>query len=240
MSEWVSGTELMARWEIRNFELLGYVCKGLQPYHPEIAQPIPSPKVEFKKWLLFQHQEEIRRLKNKCRRFSADWYETPKDFDKEAMENDIESLQSEVDMLADEISKAGFSWKGYDPSEPSFEPNEYGDVSELKDIIAKLAGYIFNLDEVKNFEDICQEDGRGCLPYLDTNNEFFSEELQIAVKAWEALFHKSAINLKKGYKKQILNWLDQNHHHLSNAAKERIATLINPKKEGGAPPSGTY
>ena len=75
------------------------------------------------------------------------------------------------------------------------------------------------------------------MTFLDPDNKYYSEELDIAVKAWETLFGNSG-TFKEGKvapKKQIEKWLKANYKHLANNSIERIATLINPLKRGGAP-----
>ncbi len=78
---------------------------------------------------------------------------------------------------------------------------------------------------------------QGDSSYLDPNHEFYSKELAIAIKTWMTLFDRGNIKTNRSFKRQIVEWLNQNHGTLSNTAIKRIATVINPKKEGGAPPS---
>jgi hypothetical protein len=73
-------------------------------------------------------------------------------------------------------------------------------------------------------------------PYLDPSykeGEFYSEELAAAVRAWLALYDGGKFKPNRGHKEQIKKELMGKG--LSNAAIERIATLVNPNKDGGAP-----
>jgi len=75
-------------------------------------------------------------------------------------------------------------------------------------------------------------------PYLDEANKYYSRDLAVAVDAWMELFYKGKFKEgKKAPKAQIHSWLSMNHPKIPLAARERIATLINPKKSGGAPKS---
>ncbi|UCC39350.1 MAG: hypothetical protein JSV96_16375 [Candidatus Aminicenantes bacterium] len=62
MSKWISGKVLLGRWNIRPFELLEYVQKGLQP-HTEFGKPIPRPDVSLNEKLLQNAEEQLDMLK---------------------------------------------------------------------------------------------------------------------------------------------------------------------------------
>lgn len=75
-------------------------------------------------------------------------------------------------------------------------------------------------------------------PYLDSNHEWYSSQLAMAIHGWTALFSGGAFDAKgKSVKQCIEQWLSMNGDALSDNAKENIATLINPDKakKGGAP-----
>ena len=76
-------------------------------------------------------------------------------------------------------------------------------------------------------------------PYLSKEHPYFSAELEAAVAAWMALYGAGEIKTKHAPKKQIKDWLQSNRKSVAFSAEalERIATLINHKKKGGAPPS---
>ena len=75
-------------------------------------------------------------------------------------------------------------------------------------------------------------------PYLDPNNKYFSKELQVAVEAWKALFDKGGTyNKRLAPKVQIQKWLKKHYGDLTDHARTRITTVINPRKQGGAPPT---
>lgn len=74
-------------------------------------------------------------------------------------------------------------------------------------------------------------------PFLNRKHPHFPKELEIAVSTWVALYEKGGIKEKRGHKEQIIKWINTHYEGLSNAAIERIATVVNPNKRGGAPPS---
>ena len=68
-------------------------------------------------------------------------------------------------------------------------------------------------------------------PYLNPNHDFYSKELAVAVKAWVALFADGSF--ERGYstpRQHIERWLRAGNFDLDENAKQRIATLVNPKK----------
>ncbi len=78
--------------------------------------------------------------------------------------------------------------------------------------------------------------------FKDQTHDHFSAELTLAVKAWEAL--ASTQKFPRGVKEAVSAWIDANPNawrgegELSNNAKDRIITLVNWKKSGGAPSTG--
>jgi len=71
---------------------------------------------------------------------------------------------------------------------------------------------------------------------LNNNHAFYAKELRIAVEAWTALYEKNSPQHvpKGGHKKYITKWLEEKYPSLSQRARERIATVINPNPKGGA------
>ncbi len=68
-------------------------------------------------------------------------------------------------------------------------------------------------------------------PYLNPNHDFYSKELAVAVKAWVALFADGCF--ERGFstpRQHIERWLRAGKFDLDENAKQRIATLVNPKK----------
>lgn len=70
--------------------------------------------------------------------------------------------------------------------------------------------------------------------YLNPNHPFYSEELATAVNVWLGIYgsggkYKSKESHKAQIKKELMNC------GLSKTAIDRIATLVNPNKDGGAP-----
>ena len=74
-------------------------------------------------------------------------------------------------------------------------------------------------------------------PYLDPEHQWYSEELDAAVKAWMALYADGGFKKKSlGHKEQIESWLMKHRPHLRSVyARENIVTVVNPNKDGGNP-----
>ena len=51
-TNWISGQRILSRWNIKNFELLLLVKKGLQPYSSDLGQPVPPPTMQKKEGFL--------------------------------------------------------------------------------------------------------------------------------------------------------------------------------------------
>jgi hypothetical protein len=73
---------------------------------------------------------------------------------------------------------------------------------------------------------------------IDISHPLTSHEFNVALKAWKEVLETNPSKPNTGSRKKLLeNWLDQNNSDfkLSSAARERIATLLNPDNNGGAP-----
>lgn len=99
----------------------------------------------------------------------------------------------------------------------------------------------FLLDETILLQQGQKIDGQGLLgnpPYLNIDHPMHSTELSIAIEAWTAVLECAPAKPKKGSRKGMIEvWLDKNHSNLGTTARDRIATLVNPDKNGGCPPS---
>lgn len=75
--------------------------------------------------------------------------------------------------------------------------------------------------------------------FMDPSHDHFSPELALAVAVWRALAQDNRTN--RGTKTVIENWIKANRDAwkgqdaLSTNAKDRIVTLVNWRKSGGAP-----
>lgn len=75
--------------------------------------------------------------------------------------------------------------------------------------------------------------GAATLEYLDSAHPFHSKELAAAVEVWTILYGNGKAKPGRGHKDQIRAHL--NGKGFSREAIERIATVVNPNKKGGAP-----
>jgi hypothetical protein len=117
----------------------------------------------------------------------------------------------------------------------------------VKDIVVTRQGAIEIIDwlDVPNVHNFLTEpDEQQAMlintppAYLDQNHPMFSEELSIAILAWNAVLECNPDKPKKGSRKQLIeSWLELHYKTMPKEAKTRIATLLNPDKYGGAPPS---
>jgi hypothetical protein len=122
-----------------------------------------------------------------------------------------------------------------------------GDKFPVEDIYLTMKGAIemidrLNVPNIKNF--LTEPDEQHAMltntpaTYLDPDHPMFSEELNIAITAWSAVLECSPPKPKQGSRKRLIeSWLEKHHKTLSNEAKIRIATLLNPDKNGGVSPS---
>ena len=94
-----------------------------------------------------------------------------------------------------------------------------------------------NIPVPSDLEELKQQGGYSAreIPYLSPQHEYYSLELAAAVNAWMALYKDGGHKNKFGYKSQIEDYLRNHYPELSDRAIERIATVVNPHKRGGAP-----
>ena len=73
--------------------------------------------------------------------------------------------------------------------------------------------------------------------YLDPNHHSFAPELEAAVSAWVALYDSGQCKNNLGHKDQITKWVQANRKEqkFTAAALDRIASVANHNKKGGAP-----
>lgn len=116
------------------------------------------------------------------------------------------------------------------------------EIVELLEPVKVLRGVLLiTADEFARFRDKFGNmtvDAGETPPYLDSDHQWYSSQLAIAIHGWAALFSGGAFDAKgKSVKQCIEQWLSANGDALSDNAKENIATLINPDraKKGGAP-----
>jgi len=90
-----------------------------------------------------------------------------------------------------------------------------------------------------DLEELKQQGGYSAreIPYLNPQHEYYSLELAAAVDAWTALYSDGGYKNKFSHKSQIEDYLRKRNPQLSDRAIERLATIVNPRKSGGAPPT---
>ena len=137
------------------------------------------------------------------------------------------------------------------PVSSNFEIPPYGD--QRKFYFVKEPDWQLSTIKVDDFKDWMQRRGRkpwfffpdapeDSEAFRNPAHEHFSAELDFAVTVWQALLPERRFT--GGVKSAIEAWINANPESwqgdepISGAAKERIATLINWKKGGGAPKTG--
>ena len=102
--------------------------------------------------------------------------------------------------------------------------------------------HFVSADELKRFRakhaKLEPEQELAVPPYLNSSYPIQSDELQIAIRAWTALYVDGGYNPKgPGHKIQIEAWLSKHYPEpkLTETARKRIATVVNPNKTGGNP-----
>ncbi|MHC4070513.1 MAG: hypothetical protein ACYTGS_00550 [Planctomycetota bacterium] len=102
--------------------------------------------------------------------------------------------------------------------------------------------HFVSADELKRFRakhaKLKPEQELAVPPYLNPSYPIQSDELQIAIRAWTTLYVDGGYNPKGlGHKTQIEAWLRKHYPKpkLTETARKRIATVVNPNKTGGNP-----
>lgn len=121
-----------------------------------------------------------------------------------------------------------------------------GEIVTLVEPIKLLRGVLYvTAEEFRRFlakHGDAKDQLAGTPPYLNEGNAFYSEELDVAVDTWMTLFASGEFDRQgKAVKEHIYMHLAKKYRHLRAGAKERIATLVNPRKykDGGPPPTPT-
>ena len=120
--------------------------------------------------------------------------------------------------------------------------NSDGFVALDTPVIVQRGLHLVTAGELKRFKaehcNIEPEQDWVVPPYLDPEYSIQSDELQVAVHAWTALYVDGAYKPKGlGHKPQIEAWLSRHYPdpRLTKTARTRIATVVNPNKDGGNP-----
>ena len=89
----------------------------------------------------------------------------------------------------------------------------------------------------RQFESYLGRDRETEVPHIPTDSDSnYPTELLAANRAWNALYENDALDWDQLHKEQIIAWLEEEYGEgLTNAARKRIATMINKKKDSGRP-----
>lgn len=94
----------------------------------------------------------------------------------------------------------------------------------------EMESYLYTVRQGKGAENSAPPE-KATLTFFDKTSTTYPPELDIALRAWREI----STTVGKGKPKlRIMKWLDDNAKELSNEAKNRIATVVNWDKSGGA------
>lgn len=121
---------------------------------------------------------------------------------------------------------------------PYDHPHNYGTAYRLPESSVFVVRRQVLIELLGRFEKGIDKEFQINVPYLDKRHDFYAEGLKIAVEAWTELYERNPPRYKPtgGHKKYIISWLEKKYPELSQREQERIATLINPNRKGGASP----
>lgn len=71
--------------------------------------------------------------------------------------------------------------------------------------------------------------------YLDPDHPMYSKELSIAIEVWLDVLSGNPDRPKRGTRKALIEERLKKNYHLDKSVIERIAVMLNPDKNGGAP-----
>lgn len=103
----------------------------------------------------------------------------------------------------------------------------------LKSGLPPIETLVIQTKHLIEFESKCcsvEDSVNEVAPYANKKSPVYARELHIAVEAHEALFIRNEGNTSQSNTARISTWLNKHHQGLSNKAKERLVTVINPKK----------
>ena len=137
MSKWISGEELLERWDIKDFELLdNFVKKGLQP-HTSTGKPI-SPSDLTAKVL------DVKSLELELHQAEKDLHEYEPEARQEVEHSLIKPL---LDKLKTYKKAQSQDWTDFELPK---------DEAEAKQVLDELVGTLFHIDQV---QEVAEKDG---------------------------------------------------------------------------------
>lgn len=156
-------------------------------------------------------------------------YQNASDVEKLA---DFKKLQDNFNRLHDFLQK---SQKGFNQdeceSDKFYSPAYFIEWALSKKMRPDWLDWAIENDLYKPEQVTEQPTQTTILPSLDKNSPTYPLELDWAIQAWQAI---STTNDKGKPKALTHKWLNENASKLSKEAKERIATVVNWDKLGGA------
>jgi hypothetical protein len=152
MPKWISGKDLLKRWNIFDFELFEYVKQGLQP-HSKLCKPISPPDVSEE----LNHAEKLEGTLLEYRRVKHLWETRSKSKPifpivrifhvmdiMDGVEDKIAHTEQEIKTQKEKLSQMNiYSWGNCQLPESE---------EEASSLFNCLANYIYKMDQVEEFE----------------------------------------------------------------------------------------
>jgi hypothetical protein len=145
MSKWISGAELLSRWDIKSVELFDYVRKGLRP-HSILGKPMAPPNVSEKLGYLEEWEKELETLKRLCKSpmDSRPVVRMRQEKDRKERIKKVPHLEKKIKTLKEELSQIDtHSWENY-----TLTSSE----QETRELIRGLTRALFEVANVKEIE----------------------------------------------------------------------------------------
>lgn len=147
----------------------------------------------------------------------------------------------EYEKLRWRYSSGGYSQKMCDIPSEGLQLRQDGQLfkvrcdpfSSTRPLTFSMNDLVITAKSVAAYQGKKSDYGAATLEYLDSAHPFHSKELAAAVEVWMILYGDGEPKPGRGHKDQIKAHLTG--RGFSREAIERIATVVNPNKKGGAP-----
>jgi hypothetical protein len=237
MEKYLSGQEIVSKYSLQPFQLLDLVQQGLEVYQPVTGIPVQAISLQ---------QFELISLLNRSEVLEDSHVTAP------VSENELREKISEIGekLIANGVELPELNSGSYSDClvlTPSLETTKIllicyykesqllsllGMRSPLQDIVCSYPDLKEDVVDGKQFNGLQQNDERS--PALNSN-KVVAPELQIALDAYRSLFAEDGFNPRLSVKNNLRKWLKAHYPDLGEKARERIVTVANTRKNGGAP-----
>ncbi len=148
MSDWISGRELLTKWNIIERELFEYLRQGLQPYDRIRLTPVPPPDIAENLNILEEWKEELESIEGYTKKPQGEWEDMIIARRQASGIDDVKrvkELKEKITKTDQELSEFNIiSWEHY----------QLPDLDEEASILLNdiILNFIFIKSDVENFE----------------------------------------------------------------------------------------